>query len=229
LQSGCGRNFLVALGSSRFASAATGLRSLFLVDLAGRPDRRGQDTQGDAFFGFAFLLGFLATRSAIGAELRPFATLEAITAAFTIPAGTLAGLSLAFILGGLRIGGQFFLALDFLILVVAAAALGLLFLETRTTLFQHAEIMIRILKIIFGLDPVAGKLRVARQRLVLFKQLGGIAALAVILPVSGTAGHALWALSTAATTTAALTIVDQLVVSLSHWRRHSRSPQFFLP
>jgi hypothetical protein len=89
--------------------------------------------------------------------------------------------------------------------------------------------MIGVLKIIFGLDPVPGELRVTRQRLVLFKQLGSIAALAVILPVSGIAGHALGALSTAATTTAALTIVDQLVVSLSHWCRQCRSPKFFLP
>jgi hypothetical protein len=89
--------------------------------------------------------------------------------------------------------------------------------------------MVGVLEIIFGLDPVASQLRVARQRLVFLKQLGGIAALAVILPVAGTSGHALRALSTAATTTAALTIVDQLVVSLSHWRRTSRSPQFFLP
>jgi hypothetical protein len=36
------------------------------------------------------------------------------------------------------------------------------------------------------------------------------------LPVSGIAGHALWARSTAAATAAALTIVDQLVASLSH-------------
>ena len=85
--------------------------------------------------------------------------------------------------------------------------------------------MIRILQIIFGLDPVAGELRIARQRLVFFEQLRRVAALAVILAVAaGIAGHALRALSTAATTTAALTIVDQLVVSLSHWRRPSRSP-----
>jgi hypothetical protein len=73
------------------------------------------------------------------------------------------------------------------------------------------------------LDAVAGKLRIARKRLIFFQQLGSIAALAIILPVARIAGHALRALSTAATTTAALTIVDQLVVSLSHWRRPGRS------
>ena len=87
--------------------------------------------------------------------------------------------------------------------------------------------MIRILQIIFGLDPIAGQLRVARQRLVLFKELRRITALTVILAVAGIAGHSLRALSTAATTTAALTIVNQLVVSLSHWRRFHRSPLVF--
>jgi hypothetical protein len=66
------------------------------------------------------------------------------------------------------------------------------------------------LKIIFGLDPVAGKLGVARQALVFFEQLGGVAALAIITGVSGIAGHSLRTLSAAATTTAALTIVDQM-------------------
>ena len=71
--------------------------------------------------------------------------------------------------------------------------------------------MVRVLEIIFGLDPVAGELRVARKRLVFFKKLRRVAALAIVLAVSGVAGHALRALPTAATTTAALSIVDQLV------------------
>jgi hypothetical protein len=87
--------------------------------------------------------------------------------------------------------------------------------------------MVSVLKVIFGLDAVAGELGVARQRLVFFEQLGGIAALAIILAIAGSTAHSLGALSTAATTTAALTIVDQLAVSLSHWRRSNRSPQIF--
>src|SRR5262245_52458353 len=87
--------------------------------------------------------------------------------------------------------------------------------------------MVRILQVIFGLDAVSGQLGIARKRLVFLKQLRRVPALAVILPVAGIAGHALRALSTAATTTAALTIVDQLVVSLSHWRRNLRSPLVF--
>jgi hypothetical protein len=84
--------------------------------------------------------------------------------------------------------------------------------------------MIGVLEILFGLDPVAGELRIARERLILLEKLRSVAALAVVLTIAGTAGHALRALSTAATTTAALTIINQLVVSLSHWRRASRAP-----
>ena len=43
--------------------------------------------------------------------------------------------------------------------------------------------MVRELEIIFGLDAVARELRVARHALVFFEQLGGIAALAIVLPV----------------------------------------------
>jgi len=75
--------------------------------------------------------------------------------------------------------------------------------------------MVGVLEIIFGLDPVAGELGVTRQRLVFLKQLGGVAALAIVLPVAGVSGHALGALPTAAATPAALTIVDQNLLSLS--------------
>jgi hypothetical protein len=69
------------------------------------------------------------------------------------------------------------------------------------------------LKVIFGLDAVPGELRVARHALVLFEQLGGVAALPVVLAVTTAASrHSLWTLSSATTTTAALTIIDQAVV-----------------
>ena len=44
--------------------------------------------------------------------------------------------------------------------------------------------MVRELEIIFGLDAVARELRVARHALVFFEQLGGIAALAIVLAVA---------------------------------------------
>jgi hypothetical protein len=76
--------------------------------------------------------------------------------------------------------------------------------------------MVGVLEIIFGLDPVAGKLGVARQALIFFEQLGRVAALAIITGVAGNARQSLRALCAATTTTAALTIVDQMFASLSH-------------
>src|SRR5438270_10587337 len=67
--------------------------------------------------------------------------------------------------------------------LVARTARVLLF-ETRATLTEDAEIVIRILEVIFGLHAVARELGVARHAFVLFEQLGGIAALAIVLPVT---------------------------------------------
>jgi hypothetical protein len=47
--------------------------------------------------------------------------------------------------------------------------------------------MVRELEVIFGLDPVAGKLGVARHVLVLFEQLRGIAAAALLTAIAPTA------------------------------------------
>jgi hypothetical protein len=74
--------------------------------------------------------------------------------------------------------------------------------------------MVCELEVIFGLDAVAGQLGVARHALVLFEQLGGIAALPVVLAITAatTTRHSLRTLSTATATAAALTIIDQAVV-----------------
>ena len=75
--------------------------------------------------------------------------------------------------------------------------------------------MVRKLQIIFGLDPVARELRVARHALVFFEQLGGIAALAIVLAVARLSAEVLVPrLSTAAAPAAALTIIDQMPTSL---------------
>ena len=55
--------------------------------------------------------------------------------------------------------------------------LAALLLEAGAVFAEHAEIMVRELEIIFGVDAIALHLRVARQRLVFFEQLGGVAAL----------------------------------------------------
>jgi hypothetical protein len=67
------------------------------------------------------------------------------------------------------------------------------------------------------LDAVAGELHVAGERLVFFQQLGGIAALAIVLAVAvRTTRHTLGTLPATTATAAALTIVDQESCSLSH-------------
>ena len=86
------------------------------------------------------------------------------------------------VLAGIELGvGHVVLALV-AILVIARSALVV---ETRLALAEHAEIMVRILQIIFGLDAVAGELGVTRHALVLLEKLRGIATLAIILAVAG--------------------------------------------
>jgi hypothetical protein len=73
--------------------------------------------------------------------------------------------------------------------------------------------MIGELQIIFGLDAVARELRVARHALVFLEQLGGIAALAIVLPVARLSAEVLTSLPPATAPAAALTIVDQMPTS----------------
>jgi hypothetical protein len=86
--------------------------------------------------------------------------------------------------------------------------------------------MVCELQIIFGLHPIAGKLRVARHAFVLFVQLGRVAALALVAGIAAAAATAATrharGLSAAATTTAAivLAIIDQIRSSSSQ-TRHS--------
>jgi len=69
------------------------------------------------------------------------------------------------------------------------------------------------LQIIFCLDAVARKLRIARHALVFFEQLRGITALAIILAIAGLAAAGIRSsLPTAAAPAAALTIIDQMLL-----------------
>jgi len=70
------------------------------------------------------------------------------------------------------------------ILVGEVVALAALLFEARAAFVQDAEIMIRELKVIFGLDTITGELGVARQRLVFLVKLGCVAALAIVLAVA---------------------------------------------
>jgi hypothetical protein len=69
--------------------------------------------------------------------------------------------------------------------------------------------MVRILQVIFSLDAVARELRIPRHALVFFEQLGGVAALTVVLTVPRLAAEVRSPLSPTAAPAAALTIVDQ--------------------
>jgi hypothetical protein len=76
--------------------------------------------------------------------------------------------------------------------------------------------MVRILQIIFALDAVAGKLRVARHALVFFEELRGIATLAIVLAVARLPAAEVPTSTLSPTTApaAALSIVDQILKSL---------------
>jgi hypothetical protein len=80
--------------------------------------------------------------------------------------------------------------------------------------------MVGELEKIFGLDAVARKLRIARHALVFFEQLGGVAALAIVLTVSRLSAEVRASLPTATAAAATLSIIDQMPTSL----RSSCSP-----
>ena len=148
----------------------------------------------------------LFTFVALDANHRPRAITLAVAAVRAVTAlGTL--------LGSLLFAGLDKLLLA-LVLIEPVTALAALVLEACAALAQHAEIVIRILQVIFGLDPVAGELGVTRHALVFFEQLGGIAALTIVLPVPRLSAEILAPLSPAATPAAALSIVDQMPTSL---------------
>ena len=114
--------------------------------------------------------------------LRPLGAVRAITALLpvaarlrigavapwsAVTARRLARLLVSVIVANIIVGSDHFAAVIFVIVLTRAALI--LLLEARPTVLEHAEIMIRKLKVIFGLDAVTGKLRVARQGLVFFQ------------------------------------------------------------
>jgi len=101
----------------------------------------------------------------------------------------------------------------FLIAILIAALTALLVIP-RAAFAEHAIIMVGVLQIIFGLDAVAGELRITRHALVFFQKLGGVAALAIVLAIAvRPAGNVARRLSsTAAAAVALLSIVDQILI-----------------
>lgn len=227
-RSGSRRDFLAVIFGARLAGAAPRLWSLFFLSLnITRADRWRQDAERDALFAYALVV---VAAGAVGATfaIETVATvrsLEPVAASIPIAASRTLADVFALIFGGIAIGNQLFVALDLFLVIAARPTLGLLFLEARAIIFEHSEIMVGVLKIIFGLHPVAGELRIARQTLVLLQKLGGIAALTAVLAISASiSGHTLRTLSAAATTTAALTIVDQILVPCRTGAGLNRSP-----
>ena len=98
------------------------------------------------------------------------------------------------------------------ILAALASVSGRLF----PIIAEHTVIMIGILQIIFGGYPVAGLLRITRQGAVFLEQLAGVAALAIVQPVTVivAAVHLLRtrAVVIAAAATPVLVVSDQLGV-----------------
>jgi hypothetical protein len=122
-----------------------------------------------------------------------------------------------------------FVALEALLLVAEflAGTAWVIFFVACAGFAQHAEIMVGELQIIFGQHAVAGLLRVAGKRLILFEQLRCVSARPVVDAVATfgattaaaaaiVATGAILALSTpTATATGLLTIIDQVEFVLS--------------
>jgi hypothetical protein len=102
-----------------------------------------------------------------------------------------------------------------IVIIGIVTALAALILEAGAAFAQHAEIMVRELQIIFGLDAVSGELRVAGHALVFLEELSGVATLAIVLSIAfGPSTDARRPLPPATATAATLTIVDQMPTSL---------------
>jgi hypothetical protein len=224
---GGGRNLGLAVLGARAAGAAARPRLLFgpaFLRIRLSADGGRQDVERNAFASLAVIL--LVASITIVAVILTLGALGAFVAVAR-PAALwrLGGFA---IIVAIRIGfGHFdavvLIAIAFAVFVTAAALL----VEADAAVAEDAVIMIGELQIIFGLDAVARELRIPCHALVFLEQLGGIAALPVVLAIAAaTTGHSLWALPTAAPTTAALTIVDQVSVSLSHWHPFKRRKTF---
>jgi hypothetical protein len=130
------------------------------------------------------------------------------------PARPLAAvLALGLLVRSFRLGRFEILVAIVAVVIVALAALVLI-LEPGSALAQHAKIVIGELEIIFGLHAVARELRVARHALVFLEELGGIAALAIVLAVPRLSAEIPSSLSPTAAPAAALSIIDQMPTSL---------------
>jgi hypothetical protein len=193
--------------------------------------------------GFRTLLAFVAVIGgiaiarviavhAIAAILARFALLT-VPAILTVAPAIFALLTLAVLAtiiarlllaaGLLGVGGNlvavlieaFILVVERILAATALVLVGVLLLEAAAAFGEDAEIMIRELQIIFGVDAIALALRIGGERLVFFQQLAGVATGAIVDPVARIGVAPTLALSTPTATAAGLTIIiDQSPVVL---------------
>ncbi len=166
------RGTVVAFGNDRMFTTLGGGGTLAVVALRA--------------FGTVLALGPVVALGAILA-LGTIVALRAFAARFAVltiaVAARRGALVLAVVIVVRLIVGAGHLLVAIAIFFITRAAL-ILFLKARAAILEDAEIMIRELEIIFGLNTIPGELHVARQCLVFLKQLGGIAALAIVLTVA---------------------------------------------
>jgi hypothetical protein len=209
---------IVIVGARTARAAARGADGI--VAVAGRDGGREAVERYARFAGIltiafvAVAAGALAAGTIFAvARLVPWLTIlpfEALCALGTL--GALFTLLLTVILIAV-VGGIHRLVLIVILIGLIIVAAGTLLFVAGAAFVQDAEIMVRELKIIFGLDTVAAKLGVARKRFVLLMKLARIPTRAVLLAVAWGRRIIRRAGSAATTASAAvLAIVDQTLV-----------------
>jgi hypothetical protein len=179
-----------------------------LVDIATRififaADRRRKRVEGNG------LATVHSLRTIVVACIFGRRALIAAWAAFAATSGRAFIVLRTIVVGPLLVPGFDHVVVAVIFVVHIVAALAPLVFEARAAFAQHAKIVVGELEVIFGLHAVTRQLRITRHILVFFQQLGGISALAIVLPVARLAAHVRSPLSPAAATAATLSIVDQ--------------------
>ncbi len=148
--------------------------------------------------------------------IRAFGPIGALVAARTeFAAGLLLAALLLLGVAGAAFAGLLLLLVLIVVIIVIGlvVALAAMLVEAAAALAQNPEIMIRILQIGLGQHPIALHLGVAGEAFIFFVELGGIAALAIVLAIAGAGIHAArraaCAAAAAAAPAAALSIIDQ--------------------
>ncbi len=216
--SGGGRDLVVAVSRFRGSAPPARTRAWLLFRLyRERTGAIGTDRGRKHVERKAVVVGSIDSRAAIfivtslfGTPLFPESPRTPIT--LTVPAGVALGsIASALTLLVAAVGLGSFRHLFALVLIGILALTRALVLETRAVLTENPEIMVGVLEVIFGLDPVTGQLGIARQALVFFVQLGGVAALTVVLAVPRLSTEVLPSLPSATATAATLSLIDQML------------------